>query len=108
MTPTPRESDKPSNVEDEYFFKLDQELLRQQRARLDAERQAAERKSHYMKCPKCGHDLVEVPFQHVKVDRCPDCGGMWFDRGEFEMLQHLQEDGVGRFVRELMNWAGRK
>jgi hypothetical protein len=55
---------KPTRSEDEYFVKQDAELIKQQRARLDAERARAERQSHYMKCPKCGADLIETDFHH--------------------------------------------
>jgi hypothetical protein len=68
---------KPSRDEDEYFLLHDAELLKEQRARLDAERLRAERSAHYMKCPKCGADLVEREFSGVKVDVCPTANGMW-------------------------------
>ena len=79
---------KPSKTEDEYFVKLDAELIKEQRARLDAERAAAERKSHFGKCPKCGGTLFETEFHHIKLDKCPDCHGVWLDAGELQMLEH--------------------
>ena len=39
-----------------------------------------------MKCPKCGHDLEEINYQDVLLDRCPDCKGVWLDHGELELL----------------------
>lgn len=81
--------EKPSRNEDEYFAKADAELLKAQRARLDAERAAAEkeerRKAHYMKCPKCGEDLREEAHGHIMIDRCSNCGGVWLDAGELEL-----------------------
>ncbi len=94
-------TDKPSRNEDEYFVKQDAELIKQQRARLDAERKAAERKSHYMKCPKCGADLVEKEFHQVHVDVCNECQGMWFDGGEIDLIARVQDTAVGGFVRDL-------
>jgi acetyl-CoA carboxylase beta subunit len=94
-------TEKPSRNEDEYFVKQDAELIKQQRAKLDAERKAAERESHYMKCPKCGADLAEKEFHQVKVDVCPDCNGMWFDGGEIDMIARVQDNAVGGFVRDL-------
>ena len=43
-------------------------------------------------CPRCYVDLGEVPFLHqnLKVDRCPECEGYWFDSGELEKA--LQQD----------------
>lgn len=90
---------KPTRSEDEYFVKRDAELIKEQRARLDAERTASERKSHYMKCPKCGGTLAEAEFHHIKLDRCPDCHGVWLDNGELEMLAHVDQSRVREFVR---------
>ena len=38
---------------------------------------------------RCHHDGAEMRkevIQNVIVDRCPDCGGVWFDGGELEIL----------------------
>ena len=94
---------KPSKSESEYFLKLDQELLKAQREKLDAERAAAERKSHHMKCPKCGADLEEIEFHHMKVDRCPSCRGMWLDAAEAELLAQVHDDKAGHFLRDLLS-----
>jgi uncharacterized protein len=92
---------KPSRTEDEYFVKQDAELIKEQRARLDTQRASAERQSHFMKCPKCGHDLVETNFQQIKIDRCPSCHGVWFDAGEVEMMEHLDQSKIRSFVRSM-------
>ena len=91
----------PSRNEDEYFVKLDADLIKEQRARLDAARLAAERKSHYGKCPRCGGTLAEVEFHHVRLDRCPDCEGVWLDKGELEMLAHIDQSNIRGFVRSM-------
>jgi hypothetical protein len=95
------EEKKPSKTEDEYFVKLDAELIKAQRAKLDAERAKAERDSHYMRCPKCGGQLEEVEFHHMKIDRCQDCGGIWLDKGEMEMLEHIDQSNIRSFVRTM-------
>ncbi|MFN8581843.1 MAG: zf-TFIIB domain-containing protein [Gemmatimonadaceae bacterium] len=92
---------KPSRNEDEYFVKLDAELIKEQRAKLDKARSQAERSAHYMKCPKCGADLVETPFHHIKIDNCPECGGTWLDRGEIELIEHVDQSRVRAFVRSM-------
>jgi len=92
---------KPTKGEDEYFVKLDAELIKAQRAKLDAERAKAERDSHYMRCPKCGGQLVEFDYHHMKIDRCGDCGGIWLDKGEMEMLEHVDQSNVRSFVRTM-------
>ena len=97
---------KPSKNEDEYFLKLDAELIKGMRDKLDAERANQERKTHYMKCPKCGADIRETDYQHVKVDVCPDCGGTWFDAGEIEMLAQVKEHRAGSFLADLFRGLG--
>jgi hypothetical protein len=93
----------PSRNEDEYFVKHDAELIKQRRAELDAERQRREREAHKMHCPKCGAHLSEFEFQHVKMDKCADCGGVWLDQGELEMLTHTEESNLRRVVRDMLS-----
>jgi uncharacterized protein len=90
---------RPTKSEDEYFLKHDAELIKAQREKLDAERVAAARAAHFMKCPKCGADLQEQGFKHVKVDVCPECHGMWLD--ELDMIAEVNEGAVGGFIRDL-------
>jgi uncharacterized protein with PIN domain len=92
---------KPSRNEDEYFVKQDADLIKAQRHKLDFDRRKAERASHYMRCPKCGATLIEQDFHQIKIDRCPECHGIWFDGGEIEMLEHLDQSKIRGFVRSL-------
>ena len=92
----------PSKNEDEYFLLQDAELIKAQRAKLDAERKAAERKAHYMKCPKCGADLKEQELKHVKVDICPECRGLFLDAGELELIGKVKESAMSTFLRDLL------
>ncbi len=92
---------QPSRNEDEFFARQDADLIRQRRASLDADRAQQERKSHYMKCPKCGADLITSDFHHIKIDRCGECGGMWFDKGEIEMLEHIDQSQIRQFMRAM-------
>lgn len=94
--------EKPSRNEDEYFVKLDAELLKAQRAKLDADRLKQEREIHLMKCPKCGADLAEREMHGIKIDQCTECSGVWLDKGEMEMLLHSEESGISRVVRDLL------
>ncbi len=43
-----------------------------------------------MDCPKCGHEMEEVSFQGIVVDRCTLCKGIWFDTLEHERLSRLK------------------
>ena len=89
--------------EDEYFIKQDAELVKELRARREAERREAERKSHFMKCPKCGADLQEITREHVAVDVCRECGGLWLDAGELEILQKVKQHRFSEVFRDLFS-----
>ncbi len=91
-------TEKPSRNEDEYFVRQEAELLRQRRAELRKQQAAAERLSHYMKCPKDGYDLTSQGFHGVTVDTCPHCGGMWLDPGELDVIS-THEDHRGLLGR---------
>ena len=91
-------SDKPSRNEDEYFAREDAERIRRLREKQEAEEKARERRSHFMKCPKCGADLTTETLQGVQIDRCPECHGLWLDQGELEVLMKHEDPGLFRRV----------
>jgi hypothetical protein len=72
--------------------------IREEMAR-EEERKCVElKKLHWMKCPRCGHDLVEKDLRGVKVDVCTLCEGIFFERGEVEeLLQKHSEERKGIF-----------
>lgn len=40
-----------------------------------------------MNCPLCATVALEARFSHgIEVDVCPNCKGIWLDRGELERL----------------------
>jgi hypothetical protein len=91
-------SDKPSRNEDEYFAREDAERIRKLRERQNAEEQARERRSHNMKCPKCGADLRTEAFHSIQIDRCTECHGLWLDHGEIDQLMKHEDPGLLRRV----------
>jgi len=95
--------EKPSRNEEEYFARLDAELMKERRSKLDAERLKSERSSHFNKCPRCGADLTSREHHHVKVDECPECGGVWLDKGELEMIEEFDRRGSG-FMGSLLRF----
>jgi len=94
---------KPSEKEEEYFARLEFE----KRKKLEAERQAKlaeeEKKRlkelHYMKCPKCGMELIEIDYRNIKVDKCSNCEGVWLDAGELEEVAELEKGTLDKFFR---------
>jgi hypothetical protein len=41
-----------------------------------------------MKCPTCSEEvkLVMTDRQGIEIDYCPECRGVWLDRGELDKL----------------------
>jgi Zn-finger nucleic acid-binding protein len=39
-----------------------------------------------MNCPTCNVPLLTTERQAVEIDYCPDCHGIWLDRGEFNKI----------------------
>jgi hypothetical protein len=99
--------------EDEWFKKNEQDLLetaRKAREKREAERAAAEKADesrrlkelHFMKCPKCGHDMKEQAVEAVTVDRCTFCEGIYLDAGELDTLFLRKVDERKSFLRKLI------
>jgi uncharacterized protein with PIN domain len=101
---------KPSRNEEEYFAKLEAERLERKKAEQAKLADNAERKSHYMRCPKCGGHLVTEEFHRVQIDRCPDCHGLWLDQGEIDAVMAHEDKGLlSRALGEFMgSLKGRK
>jgi acetyl-CoA carboxylase beta subunit len=98
--------EKPSKNEDEYFAKQSAELIKARRQRAERETQDASRREHYMKCPKCGADLVTEDYNGIQVDNCPECKGMWLDAGEAEDLLRREDAGVINIFKSIMRGVG--
>ncbi|MFN3730375.1 MAG: zf-TFIIB domain-containing protein [Fimbriimonadaceae bacterium] len=39
-----------------------------------------------MKCPNCDVFLMPTERQQIEIDFCPQCRGVWLDRGELDKL----------------------
>ena len=100
---------KPSRNEDEYFIKLDAERLERKRQQEEARARDAERRSHHMRCPKCGGHLEAHELQGIEIDTCPDCKGSWYDYGEVRaILSHYDKGLVFRLMDDVMAMFGKK
>ncbi len=49
-------------------------------------RAASEDKSRTPMCPRCHISLIHYAYRKRDLDMCPQCGGVWLDRGEFKDL----------------------
>ena len=44
-----------------------------------------------MKCPACSNLMIVVEHEHIELDYCMECSGVWFDAGELELLLESME-----------------
>ncbi len=50
-----------------------------------------------MKCPVDNTELVMSERQNVEIDYCPQCRGIWLDRGELDkVLERVEAEGTAR------------
>ena len=54
-----------------------------------------------MKCPRCNVDLMISDRQGIEIDFCPQCRGVWLDRGELDKVveraaRFVDDDDDGR------------
>ena len=91
----------PSRNEDEYFAQVDADLRKELRLRADAER-AARIAAERNKCPRDGSALVARTSGSVTIDQCPQCDGIWLDKGELEILATGKAEQSG-FVGSLLS-----
>ena len=86
---------KPSEKEEEYFCRKAVERMQKEAAerqsRMADDEKMRLKEQHYMHCPKCGHQLAELDYRGVKIDRCMNCHGVWLDAGELELV--TQKEG---------------
>jgi len=91
---------KPSEREEEYFVRLEFEKRKKQEAekhaRLAAEEKRKLKELHYMRCPKCGMELIEIDYKGVKVDKCSECEGIWLDAGELETVSKFEKGSLDK------------
>jgi len=91
---------KPSEKEEEYFvrqmFEQKQKVEQEKQKQLaEAERKKA-KELHFMKCPKCGMNLLEIDYKSIKVDRCSSCEGVWLDNGELAQVVKLEKGALDK------------
>ena len=82
---------KPSSKEEEFFARQQFEKLK----KVEEEKRKV-RELHYLKCPKCGMDLIEIDYKSIKVDKCSACEGVWLDAGEMEAVAKMDKPGLDK------------
>jgi Zn-finger nucleic acid-binding protein len=46
-----------------------------------------------MICPVCKIDMMVIEYRQIEIDFCHRCSGIWFDRGEMELLLKKSASG---------------
>lgn len=59
-----------------------------------------------MKCPVCSVALVMSERQGVEIDYCPQCRGVWLDRGELDKIIEKAGPGHPEPYKEPRNYHG--
>ena len=46
-------------------------------------------KASFRRCPRCVKDMLAARLEKagVELDSCPNCSGLWLDKGEFDELK---------------------
>jgi uncharacterized protein len=92
---------KPSDKEEEYFAKQQYEkkkkIEEEKHKNLAAAEKTRLKDLHYMRCPKCGMELIEIDYKNIKIDRCSECKGIWLDPGELETVGRIGKTGIDKF-----------
>lgn len=107
-----RERD-PLKHEDRYFLEKERAAIEKLRKHREERRRNEEnsasakvldelKKAHWMRCPKCGHEMEEVQYEGVAVDRCTRCEGIYLDRGEMEDLFLKKQEERRNIFRKIL------
>lgn len=96
---------KSADQEAEFFAREEYERLKaieeKKHDKMAEEEKAGLKDLHYMKCPKCGMDLVTIDYKGVQIDRCSGCEGVWLDQGELEACAALEQGSMGKLFNKV-------
>ena len=86
---------KPSEKEEEYFarkeFERKRKIEEEKHRKLNEEEKKRLKELHYMRCPKCGMELIEIDYKGIMIDECSECEGIWLDAGELETVSKMEK-----------------
>ncbi len=93
---------KPSEKEEEYVARLEfdrkRKLEEEKHKKLANDEKGRLKDLHYMMCPKCGMELIEIDYKNIKIDKCSECEGIWLDAGELETVSKLEKTGLDKLL----------
>jgi hypothetical protein len=102
----------PLKTEAQWFYEREREIIEEQhreREKRLAELLKAEedertiklREAHWLKCPKCGHDMKSLQLEGIELEQCTFCEGIYFDRGELDSFLMRRTAQRFKFYRRL-------
>jgi hypothetical protein len=93
--------------EEEYFARVEfdkrQKALKEKQSRIQQEERTRLKEDHWMHCPKCGMEMVEITFEGIHVDKCSECLGIFFDNGEVDQLIEKNKHGFLSRMTSIFN-----
>lgn len=91
---------KPTEKEEEYFARVELGKLKkiegEKHKMLKKEEKRRLKELHFMRCPKCGMEIIEVDYKGLKVDQCSECDGVWLDAGELDEVAKMDKSGIDK------------
>ncbi len=91
---------KPTQSEEEYYARLEFERRKKleldKQAAMEVEEKKRQQELHYMRCPKCGMQLIEIGYRGIEIDKCSECEGVWLDAGELEAVSKMEKGGLDK------------
>jgi hypothetical protein len=91
---------KPSEKEEEYFAKMQFEkkkkIEEEKHKKLATEEKSRLKELHFMRCPKCGMELIEIDYKNIRIDKCSECDGIWLDSGELDSVSKIEKSGLDK------------
>ena len=91
---------KPSEKEEEFVARTEYARLKKieekKHENLAEEEKKKLKEIHFMKCPKCGMELIALDYKGIEVDKCSECEGIWLDAGELEAVSSLEKSGIDK------------
>jgi uncharacterized protein with PIN domain len=91
---------KTREQEDEYIARMEFERKKkiegEKHNKLAEEEKKKLKELHYMRCPKCGMELIEIDYKEVKIDECSSCQGIWLDAGELSAVSKFEKTALDK------------
>ena len=95
--------DPKISKEEEYFarqeFERKKKLEEENHGKMADEEKNRLKELHFMRCPKCGMELIEIDHESLKIDKCSSCDGVWLDAGELEEIVKDDNKSFSGFLR---------